>query len=125
MRIQILSDLHLETEVFTPRAAPGADLLILAGDIDTKWDSLSLFANWPVPVLFVAGNHEFDGRDVDDALLGLRARCQQLNIRMLECETAILTAPDGRRIRFVGTIRWCDFDLFGEDQRARTMRAAT
>ena len=35
MRLQLLSDLHLETEVFEPRPAPGAELLVLAGDIDS------------------------------------------------------------------------------------------
>ena len=30
MRIQLLSDLHLETEPFEPQPAPDADLLILA-----------------------------------------------------------------------------------------------
>ncbi|MGE5450448.1 MAG: metallophosphoesterase [Acidobacteriota bacterium] len=125
MKLQLLSDLHLETEDFTPQAAPGADLLVLAGDIDTTWASLSLFANWPVPVLFVAGNHEFDRRDIDEALAGLRERCDQLGIRLLEKETWITTAPDGRRIRFLGTTRWSDFDLFGPAQRAKSMRAAT
>ena len=37
----------------------------------------------------------------------------------------ITQAPDGRRIRFVGTTRWSDFDLFGESQRAKSMRAAS
>lgn len=125
MKLQILSDLHLETEEFTPQAAPDADLLVLAGDIDTTWTSLSLFANWPVPVLFVPGNHEFDGRDVDEALAGLRDQCRHLGIRLLEKESWITEAPDGRRIRFVGTTRWCDFDLFGADKRAKSMRAAS
>lgn len=125
MRIQVLSDLHLETEDFSPQPAPGANLLVLAGDIDTTWSSLSLFANWPVPVVFVPGNHEFDGRDVDEALLGLRDQCRHLGIRLLEKDCWIATAPDGRRIRFVGTTRWSDFDLFGDSQRARAMRAAS
>lgn len=125
MNIQILSDLHLETEDFSPQAAPDADLLVLAGDVDSTWDGLSLFANWPVPVIFVAGNHEFDGRDVDEALAGLRDRCRQRGITMLEGETLVVTAPDGRRIRFVGTTRWCDFNLFGEAQRNKVMRASS
>lgn len=34
MKIQILSDLHLEANPdFMPEPAPGADLLVLAGDI--------------------------------------------------------------------------------------------
>ena len=65
--MQLLSDLHLETETFVPQPAPGAELLVLAGDIDATWARLDLFANWPVPVLMVAGNHEFDGREVDEA----------------------------------------------------------
>ena len=52
MNIQILSDLHLETEDFEPQAAPDADLLVIAGDVDSTWEGLSLFANWPVPVLY-------------------------------------------------------------------------
>jgi hypothetical protein len=124
MNIQLLSDLHLETEDFSPRPAPGADLLILAGDVDSTWEGLGLFADWPVPVVYVPGNHEFDGRDVDEALAGLRDHCRHLGITLLERDTCIVTAPDSRRVRFVGTTRWCDFDLFGADQRARSMRAA-
>ena len=37
MRLQLLSDLHLETEPFDPEPAPGAELLVLAGDIDSTW----------------------------------------------------------------------------------------
>lgn len=125
MNIQLLSDLHLETEDYTPRPAPGADLLVLAGDIDSTWAGLARFANWPVPVIYVPGNHEFDGRDIDEALAGLRALCRKLGLTMLERDTCIVTAPDGRRIRFVGTTRWSDFDLFGEDQRTKAMRAAS
>jgi len=84
MRMQLLSDLHLETEVFVPQAAPGAELLVLAGDIDATWVQLDRFAEWPVPVLMVAGNHEFDGRDLTEAWPALRARCQALGIRLLE-----------------------------------------
>ena len=39
MRIQLLSDLHLETETYRPEPAPGAELLVLAGDIDSSWAS--------------------------------------------------------------------------------------
>ncbi len=125
MRIQVLSDLHLETEAFTPVPAPGAELLVLAGDVDSTWAGLAHFADWPVPVLYVAGNHEFDGREWTDAWSELRERAGQLGLRMLERESAVIRGADGRRIRFVGTTRWCDFDLFGEDHRKKTMRAAS
>jgi len=125
MRLQLLSDLHLETEVFEPAPAPGAELLVLAGDIDSSWAGLSLFRDWPVPVIFVAGNHEFDERELTQTWPALRERCTQLGIRLLECESVVLPDATGRRIRFVATTRWSDFDLFGAAQRERAMRAAS
>lgn len=125
MRLQLLSDLHLETEHFEPQPAPGAELLVLAGDIDARWDGLQAFAGWPVPVLMVAGNHEFDGRELNEAWPALREHCARLGITLLEQETLVLAGDDGRRIRFAGTVRWSDFDLFGPAQRERAMRAAS
>lgn len=125
MRLQLLSDLHLETEVFEPQPAPGAELLVLAGDIDSTWRELSRFGDWPTPVIFVAGNHEFDQRELDDAWPALRARCEALGITLLEKESCIRSDAHGRRIRFVATTRWSDFDAFGATQRDRAMRAAT
>jgi hypothetical protein len=123
MQLQLLSDLHLETEVFHPRPAPEAELLVLAGDIDSTWAGLELFRRWPVPVLFVAGNHEFDQREISQAWPALRARCIDLGITLLECESLVVVDKQGRRIRFVGATRWCDFDLFGAAQRSRALRA--
>ena len=85
MRIQLMSDLHLEVHPhFRPEPAPGADLLVLAGDIgayqarnqvqDADF-GLSLFADWPVPVVYVPGNHEYDALDFDEAHQRLRASC--------------------------------------------------
>jgi hypothetical protein len=124
MQIQLLSDLHLETEDFEPQPAPGAELLVLAGDIDTTWRGLELFAGWPQPVIFVAGNHEFDRRELTDAWPALRERCDRLGITMLECERLLITDCSGQRIRFVGTIRWSDYDLQGPAERDRAMRAS-
>jgi hypothetical protein len=124
MRLQLLSDLHLETEVAECAPAPGAELLVLAGDVDSSWAGYERFAGWPVPVLVVAGNHEFDGRDFDAAAQGLRQRCAELGLRLLERETLVLTGCGGERVRFLGTTRWSDFDTFGAAQRPRALRAA-
>jgi hypothetical protein len=77
MQLQLLSDLHLETESFDPVPAPQAELLVLAGDVDSTWAGYERFAGWPVPVIVVAGNHEFDGRDFDAASQGLRDLCER------------------------------------------------
>ena len=123
MRLQLLSDLHLETETYTPEAAEDAELLVLAGDIDSEWAALERFVDWPVPVVFVAGNHEFDGRDVDAVSVALRERCTALAITMLEREHRLFIDGAGRRVRIVATTRWADFDLFGALGRAKAMRA--
>lgn len=123
MKIQLLSDLHLETEVFEPLPTPGADLLVLAGDIDSTWGALERFAGWPVPALYVAGNHEFDGRELDEAWPALRERCDQVGLRLLERDSVVLDAPDGRRVRFVGSVRWCDFNAFGPARLESALRA--
>jgi predicted phosphodiesterase len=124
MKLQLLSDLHLESEDFDPQPTPGAELLVLAGDIDAGWGGFERFAHWPVPVIFVAGNHEFDQRDLRQAWPGLKDLASRLGWILLERESVIHDGAHGQRVRFVGTIRWSDFDLFGAAQRDRAMRAA-
>lgn len=96
MKIQLLSDLHLEAHPqFTPEPAPAADVLVLAGDIgsyqeggllaDTsfgleRFSPLPQFAGWPVPVLLVPGNHEYDAQDFDAAHHRLRTVCQGIEV---------------------------------------------
>lgn len=124
MRLQILSDLHLETESFSPVPAPGAEALLLAGDIDARWEGYRLFAGWPVPIYAIAGNHEFDRREWNEAWPALRAHLQGLGIRLLEKEAVLLQGADGRRHRLLACTRWCDFDLFGPSRRDKALRAA-
>ena len=126
MKIQLLSDLHLEANPdFHPEPAPGADLLVLAGDVgsyQTRRDGSTMdepdwglrrFADWPVPVLFVPGNHEYDALDVDQAHVDLRAACERLGLIWLERETRVMQG-----VRFVGTTLWSDYDALGDRQKA-------
>ena len=124
MNIQILSDLHLESHPdFQARPAPGADLLVLAGDIGSYQGGSMLAARgdadfglarfspvhgWPTPVLFIPGNHEYDGLDFDAAHARLRDTCERLGLVWLERETVVWGG-----VRFVGTTLWTDFDALG------------
>ena len=125
MRLQLLSDLHLETEAFDPTPAPEAELLVLAGDVDSGWSGLKKFRHWPVPILFVPGNHEYDQRDFDAARTRLMALSADLGFTMLDDAASVITDAEGRRVRFLGTTRWSDFDVFGEAMRSKAMRAAS
>ena len=137
MKIQLLSDLHLEANPgFEPTPAPDADLLVLAGDIGSyqlrrdgscmaepdwglrRFSPLSEHAGWPVPVLFVPGNHEYDALDVDRTHAGLREACERLGIVWLERETVVL---DG--VRFIGCTLWSDYDALGEPELGDTPQA--
>jgi predicted phosphodiesterase len=132
MKIQLLSDLHLELHPdFRPSPAPGADVLVLAGDIGSyqagsrlsdsdfglaRFSPLAEYAAWPTPVLYVPGNHEYDGLDFDETHARLREACERHGIIWLERETVVLNG-----VRFIGTTLWSDFDALGDasDNSAR------
>ena len=118
MNIQLLSDLHLESNPhFVPQPAPGADVLVLAGDIGSYQNDSSLtrlgiadfglqrFANWPCPVVFVPGNHEYDGQDFSETHARLQDVCARLGLIWLERETVTIQG-----VRFAGCTLWTDFD---------------
>ena len=123
VKIQLMSDLHLEVHPeFRPRPAPEADLLVLAGDIgsyqsgsrlageDFGLERFSPRHGWPVPVLYVPGNHEYDNLDFDAAHQRLRETCDRLGIAWLEREVLEIAG-----VRFVGTTLWSDFDALVTD----------
>ena len=83
MRLQLLSDLHLETESFEPVPAPDAELLVLAGDIDSTWAGFERFRGWPVPMVLIAGNHEFDGREITQTWSALRELCDEFGALLI------------------------------------------
>jgi hypothetical protein len=136
VNIQLLSDLHLEAHPhFKAQPLPGADLLILAGDIGSYQpgsllSSLNISdfglarfsplpverggASWPTPVFFLPGNHEYDGLDFDDTYVRLRETCERLGLIWLERESVVLQG-----VRFVGSTLWADFDALSTE-KART-----
>ncbi len=120
MRLQVLSDLHLEYNGnYAPEPLAGIDLTILPGDLGHSPDILYRLSGWPTPLIFVPGNHEYDEQDYDQADEELRETAEQLGLIYLNQGVHIV---DG--VRFVGVTRWCDFDLFGPSRRSSAMGAA-
>ncbi|KQP11943.1 metallophosphoesterase [Pseudorhodoferax sp. Leaf267] len=142
MKIQLLSDLHLEVHTdFSPEPLPGADALVLAGDIgsyqpgsqlrDTdfglaRFSPLPAGAGWPTPVYYVPGNHEYDALDVDAGHARLRASCDRLGIVWLDRQVLAFpgAAADGGAVRFVGTTLWADFDALGPAAQGKAFSLA-
>jgi Icc-related predicted phosphoesterase len=114
MKIQIASDLHLEGLQESLREkcptliapAPDADLLVLAGDIHEDCTGIELFKDWPVPVLYVPGNHEFYGVGWRGALEHMRRACDGTGITLLDKDEVVI---DG--VRFLGATLWTDFKI--------------
>jgi predicted phosphodiesterase len=121
VKLQLMSDLHLErNSAFQPQAVPGVDLLVLAGDIgsyqagsrlgehgpEADW-GLGRFAQgaWP-QVIYVPGNHEYDGLPWPQARDALRACAERLGMLWLDREVRVIQG-----VRFIGCTLWADFDL--------------
>lgn len=130
MRLLILSDLHLEVwGEDTPAidlASSRPDVVILAGDIDTGSRAIAWAARTfgALPVLYVHGNHEAYGHQLEAMQDAVRDACasanaQGANIGLLDGDVAVL---DG--VRFLGITLWTDFLLFGEERREEALNAA-
>jgi predicted phosphodiesterase len=125
MKIQLASDLHLEfLQSASPRErliAPAcdADVLVLAGDIACGLRAIELFGDWPVPVLYVAGNHEFYGFDFVTLRKDLVEAGRGTSVRFLDDETA-----DFGGVRFLGATLWTDYLLCQDVPQALSMERA-
>ncbi|WP_082055251.1 metallophosphoesterase [Cupriavidus basilensis] len=126
MRIQIASDLHLE---FLDRTHPSfiglapaedAEILVLAGDVHNGCRGMELFATWPVPVIYVPGNHEYYGRE-------FRAQRDTFCLADEDTYPSVIALERGifeyKRVRFLGATLWTDFNLYGQPTSARRLSA--
>ncbi|MFD2192039.1 metallophosphoesterase [Pistricoccus aurantiacus] len=110
MRLQILSDLHLEhfdEGRDIPREA--VDAVVLAGDIHSAEFGLEWAAAHfsDVPILYVPGNHEYYGGQIAELRSRMRATANRLGIYLLDNDALVLGG-----MRFLGTTLWSDFCLY-------------
>lgn len=113
VRLWVLSDLHLETESYHPPLdIPDADVCVVAGDVMNKGVHKSLHylaaevGRW-MPVVFVAGNHEFYRASIVEARETAR-KANLPGVHFLDDDVAFIGG-----VRFVGATLWTDFELDG------------
>jgi hypothetical protein len=101
MKIQVLSDLHLE---FAPLEIPdvGADVVVLAGDIDIGLKGVRFAIDKLAGrrVIYVAGNHEYYGKAIPHLTDKLRHESAGSTVHFLEAriaaQDAVIAAKDAR-----------------------------
>lgn len=98
MRLLILSDLHREFwkkhQVTFVAAEIRPDVVVLAGDIDTsgvravQWAADAFRGT---PVIYVHGNHEGYGHNLDDEIEKIRAASTATdNVKFLDCDAHVV-----------------------------------
>ena len=113
MRIQILSDLHVEFPGnVIPPLAPDAEVIICAGDLAPVHTHRigDIARRWAGAdkILYVPGNHEYYGSEIDVARRELAGQCLQHGVTLLDA--GAITIND---VRFIGATLWTDFLLEG------------
>ena len=124
MKIQVLSDLHLEHGGFVPEHHPAADVIVLAGDLAPCTEGLvdQIADHWSSAphILYVLGNHEFYGTEIDETRAWLAEECAGAGIHLLDPG---MVRIDGTR--FIGATLWTDLLLEGEaDEIGAHMRVS-
>lgn len=109
MKVQVISDLHLEfgsTELTFDKA----DVLIIAGDLHTGTKGVEwIVRNVPgIPVVYVLGNHEYYKGAYPKTLFKIQEAAQNTNVIVLENESIQI-----EDLYFHGATLWTDFELFG------------
>ncbi|MGY3505200.1 metallophosphoesterase [Bradyrhizobium sp. USDA 4471] len=127
MRLWIMSDLHLESAAGwdLPRsgARPSFDVLVVAGDLIPRMERGVAWLRERVinqPVIYVAGNHEFYGCDIDRTVEKARQAAAGSNIHVLQNDAIRIEG-----VLFVGATLWTDFALFGNAQFAMKQAAGS
>jgi predicted phosphodiesterase len=122
MKIQLYSDLHIESMGYYTIPKQESDLIVLAGDIDVgthgiEWaEELSRFHK--KPVIYIAGNHEYYKRDYLKLTQSFRDYADQHDkLIYLEKDEVII---DG--VRVLGATLWTNYcHELGVIERNRNM----
>lgn len=104
MQIQYFSDIHLEFGE-CKLSNNDADILVAAGDISTGAYATEWLAGASIPIVYIAGNHEYYGGDLVHTQKELIAASKMHNIHFLENDIFIY-----EEVRFLGATLWTDFN---------------
>ena len=127
LRVLTMSDLHLEFAEFEMDISRWPDVVILAGDIGIGATGIRFAREQiprTVPVVVIAGNHEFYGSSIEAVTQLLRTAASELeNVHFLDCNELIIRLG-GWDTRILGATLWIDFALRGNASESKDMETA-
>lgn len=125
MRLWILSDLHLELtrrwDLPSGDARPAFDVMIVAGDLIPGAERGVRWLLERVPdrsVIYVMGNHEAYGTDIDRTIEKAKTAALGTNVHVIENETVQIGD-----VAFAGCTLWTDFGIRGDAHGAMMIAA--
>lgn len=115
MRLQLLSDLHLEVCSFAPVAAAEADVVVFAGDLHEgtrglEWAAQAFAGR---TIVHIPGNHEYYDGEFSAVRHAMRQRALELGIVHLDDAVSVVQG-----VRFIGATLWADLLLYGPEGKA-------
>lgn len=119
--IGLLNDLHLEGSNMSQLDNPGWDYLVIAGDLCTENGLIDQFFSYKapqdIPIIYIPGNHEFEGKRIDQQLDDLRELLRPFeNVHFLYNESVVID-----NIKFIGSTLWTNFELDGPEKVKENM----
>jgi predicted phosphodiesterase len=114
MRLQVLSDLHLEFGNYDPPPTE-AEVVVLAGDIHMGRAGLEWIRRHfsRQPVVYILGNHEFYRHSIPDLTHTLKRETEGSHIHVLENDAVEIAG-----VTILGCTLWTDFALYGNREIA-------
>jgi len=120
MRLWIMSDIHVELtrgwDLPGPGERPDFDVMVVAGDLIPRMERGVAWLQERVtdrPVIYVPGNHEFYGADVDRTVEKAHAAAEGSNVHVLQDQAVEIAG-----VAFAGATLWTDFELYGDARSA-------
>jgi Icc-related predicted phosphoesterase len=126
MKVWLMSDLHCELspgwDLPPPSERPDFDVLVVAGDLMPRMERGVAWLRARItdrPVLYVPGNHEAYGADIDRTVQKARHAAAGTNIVVMQHDVHVIDD-----VQFIASTLWTDFNLGGNPQAAMAAAAA-